>query len=163
MPITLDRRPKGRYPFKVFHTSLGPTLCTEPELKSDLSVGVLSLLVSKRFRKACLDASFQALPEFGWIKIIRNALLLMTAKHNRNPDRVSMGVPLSRTPNVLNIFEPKLDYINPMQFFILYPTMESKRLKDAGIRSQIAIYEQKSLISSMGLWFVYLFIIISQL
>jgi hypothetical protein len=87
----------------------------------------------------------------------------MTAKHNRNPDRVSMGVPLSRTPNVLNIFEPKLDYINPMQFFILYPTMESKRLKDAGIRSQIAIYEQKSLISSMGLWFVYLFIIISQL
>jgi hypothetical protein len=44
MPITLDRRPMGTSPFEVFHTSLGSTLCTESELKSDLSVAsVLSL------------------------------------------------------------------------------------------------------------------------
>jgi hypothetical protein len=44
MPITLDRRPKNRYPFGIFHTSLGSTLCTDAELKSDLTVGVLSSL-----------------------------------------------------------------------------------------------------------------------
>ncbi len=42
MPITLDRMPKDLYPFGVFHTTLGSTLCTESELKSDLPVGVLS-------------------------------------------------------------------------------------------------------------------------
>ena len=45
MPITLDRSPKGRYPFGVFHTSMGSTLCTESELKSDWTVGDLSSLV----------------------------------------------------------------------------------------------------------------------
>ena len=44
MPITLDRSPKGRYPFGVFHTSLGSTLCTESELKSDWTVGDLPSL-----------------------------------------------------------------------------------------------------------------------
>jgi hypothetical protein len=34
----------GPYPFGVFHTSLGSTLCTESELKSDLSLGVPSSL-----------------------------------------------------------------------------------------------------------------------
>jgi hypothetical protein len=32
----------GHYPFAVFYTSQGPTLCIESELKRDLSVGVLS-------------------------------------------------------------------------------------------------------------------------
>jgi hypothetical protein len=34
----------GPYPFETFHTSLGSTLCTESELKSDLSLGGPSLL-----------------------------------------------------------------------------------------------------------------------
>jgi hypothetical protein len=38
MPIILDRRTMITYPFGVFHTSLRSTLCTEYELKSDLSV-----------------------------------------------------------------------------------------------------------------------------
>ena len=38
MAITLEGRPMGTYPFRVFHTSLGSTLRTEIELKSDLSV-----------------------------------------------------------------------------------------------------------------------------
>jgi hypothetical protein len=38
MAITLEERPMGTYPFGVFHSSLGSTLCTETELKSDLSV-----------------------------------------------------------------------------------------------------------------------------
>jgi hypothetical protein len=45
MPITLDWRPKGRYPFEVFHTSMGSTFCTESELKSDVTVGDLPSLV----------------------------------------------------------------------------------------------------------------------
>jgi hypothetical protein len=45
LAITLDRRPKGRYPFGVFHTLLGSTLCTESEVKSDLTVDDLSWLV----------------------------------------------------------------------------------------------------------------------
>jgi hypothetical protein len=45
MPITLDRKPKGRYPFGVFHISLGSTLCTEFELKGDWTVGDLPSLV----------------------------------------------------------------------------------------------------------------------
>jgi hypothetical protein len=38
MVITMAERSKGIRPFGVFHTSLGPTLCTESELKSDLTV-----------------------------------------------------------------------------------------------------------------------------
>jgi len=38
MIITVEERPMGTYPFGVFHTSLGSTLCTEFELKSDLTV-----------------------------------------------------------------------------------------------------------------------------
>ena len=45
MAITLDRRPKGRYPCGIFHTSLGSTLCIESELKSDGPVDGLPLLV----------------------------------------------------------------------------------------------------------------------
>ncbi len=44
MAITLEGRPMGTYPFEVFHTSLGSTLCTESELKSDLSVESVSSL-----------------------------------------------------------------------------------------------------------------------
>ncbi len=39
MAITLEERPKDTSPFGVFHISLGSTLCTESELKSDLAVG----------------------------------------------------------------------------------------------------------------------------
>ncbi|CAF1483638.1 unnamed protein product [Adineta steineri] len=39
MPVTLDRRPMGTYPFGVFHTSWGPTFRTESELQSFPSVG----------------------------------------------------------------------------------------------------------------------------
>jgi formyltetrahydrofolate synthetase len=46
MPITVDRRPKGTYPFRVFHTSLGFTLCTESEFKSDLTAEKVPSLVS---------------------------------------------------------------------------------------------------------------------
>jgi hypothetical protein len=38
MAITLEKRPKGTSPFGIFHTSLGSTLCTEFELKSDWTV-----------------------------------------------------------------------------------------------------------------------------
>ncbi len=48
MPITLDRRPKGRYPFGIFHISMGSTLCTEFELKSDWTVGDLPSSVGHR-------------------------------------------------------------------------------------------------------------------
>jgi hypothetical protein len=41
MPITLDRRPTGTYTFGVFHTSLGSTLCTESEVKSEGTLGGL--------------------------------------------------------------------------------------------------------------------------
>ncbi len=51
MPITLDRRPKGRYPFGVFYTSMGSTFCTESELKSDLTVGDLPSLVAQVFNE----------------------------------------------------------------------------------------------------------------
>jgi hypothetical protein len=45
MAITLEGRPISTYPFEVFHTSLGSTLCTESGLKNDLSLGVPSSLV----------------------------------------------------------------------------------------------------------------------
>jgi hypothetical protein len=38
MAITLEGRPMGTYPFEFFQTSLGSTLCTNSEIKSDLSV-----------------------------------------------------------------------------------------------------------------------------
>ena len=41
MTIALEEDPKGPYPFGVFHTSLGSTLCTKSELKSDWTVGDL--------------------------------------------------------------------------------------------------------------------------
>ena len=41
MAITLEERPKGTCHFGVFHISLGSTLCTESELKSDGTVGGL--------------------------------------------------------------------------------------------------------------------------
>ncbi len=48
MPITLDRKSMGIYPFGAFHTSLGSTLRTESELKSDWAVeNVPSLVVLK--------------------------------------------------------------------------------------------------------------------
>jgi hypothetical protein len=37
MVITMAERSKGICPFAVFHISLGPTLCTESELKRDLT------------------------------------------------------------------------------------------------------------------------------
>jgi hypothetical protein len=43
MPITLDRRPMGLYSFGVFLTSLGSTLCTESELKSEWAPGNVPL------------------------------------------------------------------------------------------------------------------------
>ncbi len=45
MPITLNRRPMGTYPFGVSYTSLGSTLCIESQLKSDLSVASVPSLV----------------------------------------------------------------------------------------------------------------------
>jgi hypothetical protein len=39
MAINLEERPKSTCPFGVFPISLGSTLCTESELKSDLTVG----------------------------------------------------------------------------------------------------------------------------
>jgi hypothetical protein len=39
MHITLDKRPMSTKSFGVFHTSMGSNLCTESELKGDLSVG----------------------------------------------------------------------------------------------------------------------------
>ena len=60
MPITLDRRPAGAYPFGVFHTSLGSTLCTESELKSEEAVGGLPSLVHSVLTKN--HHSFKALP-----------------------------------------------------------------------------------------------------
>jgi hypothetical protein len=65
MPITLDRRPKGRYPFGVFHISMGSTLCTEFELKSDWTVGDLpssvlvsvSLELSDGLSQSCLSSN----------------------------------------------------------------------------------------------------------
>ncbi len=41
MPVTLDRRSKGIYPFGVFHTSLGSTLCTNFELKENTSYSAM--------------------------------------------------------------------------------------------------------------------------
>ncbi len=38
----MERRNKGSYPFGVFHTSLESTLCTESELKNDLSLETVS-------------------------------------------------------------------------------------------------------------------------
>jgi len=38
MAITLEERCMGTYPFGICHTSLGSNLCTEFELKSDLTV-----------------------------------------------------------------------------------------------------------------------------
>jgi hypothetical protein len=38
MAITLERSPISTYPFGAFHTSLESTLCTDSELKSDLTV-----------------------------------------------------------------------------------------------------------------------------
>jgi hypothetical protein len=38
---------KHSYPFGVFHTSLGPNLCTKSEIKSDLSVESVSSLASQ--------------------------------------------------------------------------------------------------------------------
>ena len=45
MSITLDQRPMGTYPFEVFHTSSGSTLCIEIELQSDLTVASVPSLV----------------------------------------------------------------------------------------------------------------------
>jgi hypothetical protein len=45
MTITLEGRLMGTYPFGVFHTSLGSTLCTKSDIKSDLSVESVSSLV----------------------------------------------------------------------------------------------------------------------
>ncbi len=53
MAITLKGRPISPYPFGVFHTSLGSTLCTEFELKNDLSLGVLSSLVVAKMLLYC--------------------------------------------------------------------------------------------------------------
>ncbi len=57
MPITLDGRPIGTYLFGVFHTSLGSTLCTESELKSNLIVGEVPSLATyqKMFAQSFLD------------------------------------------------------------------------------------------------------------
>jgi len=49
MVITLHGRPMGIYPFRIFHTSLGSTLCTESKLKNDLTVeSVPSLVLEER-------------------------------------------------------------------------------------------------------------------
>jgi hypothetical protein len=58
IPMTMDRRPKGIYPLEIFHISLGSTLCTESELKSDWTVVDLPSWVSpnfKRLRRPCLQ------------------------------------------------------------------------------------------------------------
>ena len=44
MAITLEERHKGTCPFGVFHISLGSTLCTESELKSEWAPGNVPLL-----------------------------------------------------------------------------------------------------------------------
>ncbi len=45
MALTLEERPNNPYPFGIFHISLGPTLCTESELKSDWTVENVPSLV----------------------------------------------------------------------------------------------------------------------
>ena len=45
MAITLEERPIRTCHFGVFHISLGSTLCTESELKSDVALGNVPSLV----------------------------------------------------------------------------------------------------------------------
>jgi hypothetical protein len=56
MLITPEKRAMETYPFGGFHTSLGSNLCTEAELKSDLSVGsVPSSAMSRKYKGETTD------------------------------------------------------------------------------------------------------------
>jgi hypothetical protein len=75
----------------------------------------------RTFRKAFSDARFQASSDSGWIEIIWNVQLLMMAKYNQSPDKMSKGVLVSLPVSAPNTFELKWDHKNSMQFFMLYP------------------------------------------
>ncbi len=43
----------GTYAFKIFHISMGSTLCTESEVKSDWTVGNVPSLEKRRHERKC--------------------------------------------------------------------------------------------------------------
>ncbi len=67
----------GTYPFGIFHTSMGSTLCIECELKSDLPVASVPSLVMKSYWR---HYSIYAIFAFIFVNETESALLSIVYK-----------------------------------------------------------------------------------